>query len=61
MFDMLDKNNDGFIDASVVKIALAAQDGDLTSEDVAKRMQKFYADGNMINMEVFVKATLNKG
>ena len=55
MFDMLDKNNDGFIEASVVKIALAAQYGNLTSEDVAKRMEKFKVEGNQIDVEVFVK------
>ena len=54
MFDMLDKNSDGFIDASVVKIALASQNGDLTSEDVAKRMEKFKVEGNQIDVKVFV-------
>ena len=60
LFDTLDKDNDGFVDSSVVKITMVALDGNLTMEDVARRMQKFYADGHMINMEVFVKATMNK-
>ena len=43
MFDTLDKNNDCFIDSSIVKIAMVALDGNLTLGDVDKRMQKFYA------------------
>ena len=56
MLDMLNKKYDGFVESSVLKVALASQDVRSTLEDVTKSMEKFNVEGNeILNVVVFVR------